>query len=378
MNKRMTKRMIIMLLGVGTLFAGVIGYQMFVASMMKKFLSANALPPATVTAMEVTRESWQPQLAAVGTLRAVQGVDISSEVSGIVKAVHFKSGDWIEKGALLLELDAGEEKAQLDALAASRRLAEINFKRNREQLAIKAISQAELDASEAELNRLDAEVARQRAAIDKKRIKAPFSGRLGVTTINPGQYINPAEKIVSLQNRDMLYVDFNLPQKTLTGLSKGQAIQIDSDTGIQRQGEINAINAAVNTSTRNITLEGIIENKDDLLIPGMFVKVAINVGEPQQQLTLPQTAISYNPYGSTLFIAREEKATEGDKPALTAQQVFVKTGSRRGDQVAILDGINEGDMIVTSGQMKLTNGTPLIIDNTVTPANEIAPRPQEH
>ncbi len=377
MNKRMTKRMIIMLLSVGTLFAGIIGYQMFVASMMKKFLSANALPPATVTAMEVKREAWQPQLAAVGTLRAVQGVDISSEVSGIVKAVHFKSGDWVEKGALLLELDASEEKAQLNALAASRRLAEINLKRNREQLAIKAISQAELDTSEAELNRLDAEVARQRAAVDKKRIKAPFSGRLGVTTINPGQYINPAEKIVSLQNRDMLYVDFNLPQKSLTGLSKGQEIRINSDTGIQRQGEINAINAAVNTSTRNIMLEGIIENKDDALIPGMFVKVAINVGEPQQQLTLPQTAISYNPYGSTLFIAKEEKATDDAKPALVAHQVFVKTGNRRGDQVAILDGINEGDMIVTSGQMKLTNGTPLIIDNTVAPANEIAPRPQE-
>lgn len=377
MNKRMTKRMIIMLLSVGTLFAGIIGYQMFVASMMKKFLSANALPPATVTAMEVKREAWQPQLATVGTLRAVQGVDISSEVSGIVKAVHFKSGDWVEKGALLLELDASEEKAQLDALAASRRLAEINLKRNREQLAIKAISQAELDTSEAELNRLDAEVARQRAAVDKKRIKAPFSGRLGVTTINPGQYINPAEKIVSLQNRDMLYVDFNLPQKSLTGLNKGQEIRINSDTGIQRQGEINAINAAVNTSTRNIMLEGVIENKDDALIPGMFVKVAINVGEPQQQLTLPQTAISYNPYGSTLFIAKKEKATDGDNPALVAHQVFVKTGSRRGDQVAILDGINEGDMIVTSGQMKLTNGTPLIIDNTVTPANEIAPQPQE-
>ena len=377
MNKRMTKRMIIMLLSVGTLFAGIIGYQMFVASMMKKFLSANALPPATVTAMEVKREAWQPQLATVGTLRAVQGVDISSEVSGIVKAVHFKSGDWVEKGALLLELDASEEKAQLDALAASRRLAEINLKRNREQLAIKAISQAELDTSEAELNRLDAEVARQRAAVDKKRIKAPFSGRLGVTTINPGQYINPAEKIVSLQNREMLYVDFNLPQKSLTGLNKGQEIRINSDTGIQRQGEINAINAAVNTSTRNIMLEGVIENKDDALIPGMFVKVAINVGEPQQQLTLPQTAISYNPYGSTLFIAKKEKATDGDNPALVAHQVFVKTGSRRGDQVAILDGINEGDMIVTSGQMKLTNGTPLIIDNTVTPANEIAPQPQE-
>jgi membrane fusion protein (multidrug efflux system) len=377
MNKRMTKRMIIMLFSVGALFAGVIGYQMFVASMMKKFLSANALPSATVTAMEVKRETWQPQRSAVGTLRAVQGVDISSEVAGIVKKIHFKSGDRVDEGALLVELDAGEEMAKLDALKANRRLAEINLKRNREQLAVQAISQAQFDASQAELDRSKAEEAQQLAAIDKKRIRAPFSGRLGVSTLNLGQFINPAEKIVSLQNRETLYVDFKLPQKDLIGLKTGQAIYISSDTGVKRRGTINAINAAIDPATRNIALEGKIDNKDDALLPGMFVRVSVDSGAPQQQLTLPQTAVSYNPYGSTLFVAREEAPADGGKAILKAKQIFVKTGERRGDQIAILDGIREGDMVVTSGQMKLKNGTPLIINNSVTPANEIAPRPQE-
>lgn len=377
MNKRMTKRMIIMLISVGALFAAIIGYQMFVASMMKQFLSANAQPPATVTAMEVTQQAWQPQRSAVGTLRAVQGVEMSSEVAGIVKKIHFKSGDRVAAGALLVELDASEETAQLAALRASRKLAEINLKRNREQFEIQAISQAQLDTSEAELDRLNAEEARQLAAIDKKRIRAPFAGRLGVSTLNPGQFINPAEKIVSLQNRRALYVDFKLPQRELTGLKTGQEIYIDSDTAVHRRGEISAINAAIDAATRNIALEGRLDNEDDMLLPGMFVRVSINMGPPEQRLTLPQTAVSYNPYGSTLFIAREETPPQGGEAVLTAQQVFVKTGDRRGDQIAILEGVNEGDMVVTSGQMKLKNGTPLIIDNAITPANEIAPRPQE-
>jgi len=379
MKNRMTKRMIIMLLAIGLLFGGIIGYQMFVAAMMKKFMSGNAQPPATVTAMAVKRESWQRQETTVGTLRAVRGVDISSEIAGIVREVHFKSGQRIKKGELLVELDADEEVAQLEALKASRQLAEINHKRDQEQFAIQAISQAQLDASETELNRLKAEEARQIATINKKRITAPFSGRLGVTTINPGQYLNPSEKIVTLQDNRTLFVDFKLPQRLLSRLQKGQQIHIHSDTGISRDGTISAINTAVDPATRNLSVEGQIDNDDETLLPGMFVRVAIDIGEPEQLLTLPQTAVSYNPYGSTVFIARktEQDGSDSGKPALTAQQIFVKTGARRGDQIAITDGLSESDMVVTSGQMKLKNGTPLIIDNTVMPANEIAPRPQE-
>jgi len=378
MKNRMTKRMIIMLLAIGLLFGAIVGYQMFVANMMKKFMSGNALPPATVSAMAVKTAPWQRQLSAVGTLRAVQGVDISSEVAGIVKKVSFKSGDEVKKGGLLLELDASEQLAKLAALTASRHLAEINHKRNREQLQAHTISQALVDASAAELDRSKAEEQAQLAATEKRQIRAPFDGRLGVATINPGQFINPAEKIVTIQNTRALFVDFNLPQKTLTSLKTGQKISIDSDTGVHRDGNISAINAKIDRATRNIALEGMVGNADNSLLPGMFVRVHIDVGAPEQLLTLPQTAVSYNPYGSTLFIAQDEKPAEGaEKPVLLARQVFVKTGARRGDQIAILDGIKEGDMVVTSGQLKLKNGTPLIIDNSVMPANEIAPHPQE-
>ena len=373
----MKKRMTIMLVAVGTLFAAIFGYQMFMASMMKQFLSGNALPPATVTAAKAHLEIWQPQLSAVGTLRAIQGVQITSEVSGIVKAVHFKSGEEVDVGGLLFELDAAEEQAQLAALAASRKLAGINHRRNREQFQIHAVSQAEVDASEAEVSRLKAEEARQQALIDKKRMRAPFAGRLGVISINPGQFINPAEPIVNLQESSRLYVDLNVPQKYLKKLSHGAKLSVISDSGDILDGKITAIDSAVDAATRNIAVEGVIDNVEGLLQPGMFVRVRLETGASENLLTLPQTAVTHNPYGSTIFIAKEVGDAADVKPALVAHQQFVTTGPRRGDQIAILEGISEGDMVVTSGQMKLKNGTPLIIDNSVQPTNDIAPRPQE-
>jgi len=383
MKKSMSKRMMIMLASVGTVFAAIIGYQMFVASMMKQYLESNAQPPATVTAMQVKQQLWQPQLAAVGTLRAVQGVQITAESSGIVKTIHFKSGDEVKQGDLLLELNSAQETAQLQSMQASRKLAEINFARDKQQFAIHAISKAQLDASEADLTGKRAQEAQQQAVIDKKRIRAPFSGRLGITRINPGQYLNIAEPIVSLQNNRVLYIDFNLPQKFVGAIKPGQKISVyvskESDSPIS--GQVTTINSVVESATRNVQVEGEIDNADGALLPGMFTHVKIDTGEPQMLLTLPQTAISYNAYGSTLFIAKAEKAAAdapSDAPVKqVAQQVFVKTGDKRGDQVAILEGLQEGDTVVTSGQLKLKNSTPLIINNDVLPANEAAPKPQE-
>ncbi|GAV20124.1 membrane fusion protein, multidrug efflux system [Mariprofundus micogutta] len=381
MKKPMRKRMTIMLAIVGFVFAAIIGYQMFVASMMKQFLSSNAQPPATVTAMQVTEQEWQPQLSAVGSLRAVQGVEISAEIAGIVKKVHFKSGEVVKKGDLLLELNSAEELAQLESLRASRKLAEINFKRDQRQFKVHAISKAQLDASEAELTSKRAQQAQQQAIIDKKRILAPFAGRLGVSTLNPGQYLNPADKIVSLQNIRALYVDFNMPQKHVEKLKQGQNINIllQQSGADPVAGKITTINNIVDQSTRNVRVEGLIDNADGILLPGMFVNVKIETGSPEKLLTLPQTAISFNAYGSTLFVAREvEAAADTEEKALpVAQQLFVKTGDKRGDQVAILDGLKPGELVVTSGQMKLKNGTPLIINNEVLPANDAAPKPQE-
>jgi len=271
--------------------------------------------------------------------------------------------------------------AQLKALVATRTLAEINYKRDQRQFKANAISQAQLDASKAELTSRQAQEAQQQAMIDKKRIRAPFSGRLGVTTVNQGQYLNPADKIVSLQNISSLYVDYNMPQKHVEELSQGQNINVfvkSSKKGMVN-GKISTINNKVDQSTRNVRVEGLIDNADESLLPGMFVNVKIDTGAAQHLLTLPQTAISFNAYGSTLFVVKEaETDGEAGKNALpTAQQLFVKTGTKRGDQVAILEGLKLGDMVVTSGQLKLKNGTPLIINNSVLPTNDAAPQPQE-
>ncbi|ATX79236.1 membrane fusion protein, multidrug efflux system [Mariprofundus aestuarium] len=374
----MKKRMIWMVAIVGFVFAAIIGYQMFVASMMKQFLASNAQPPATVTATQVKAEEWQPQLASVGTLRAIQGVEISAEIAGLVKKVHFKSGDEVKKGDLLLEMNSDEEAAQLLALKANRKLAEINLKRDEQQFKVHAISNSKLDASRAELSSRRAAEQQQQAIIDKKRIRAPFDGRLGITQINEGQYLNPAEHIVTLQDGRALYIDFSMPQKYVTQLQKGQTISVATGNGAQAiSGTISTINSVVDNSTRNVQVEGLIDNSDGKLLPGMFVNVNIDVGAPQNLLTLPQTAISFNAYGSTLFVARDEQGAEEGKTQLVAQQLFVKTGDKRGDQVAILEGLKEGDTVVTSGQLKLKNGTPLIINNAVLPANESAPTPQE-
>jgi len=375
----MKKRMIWMVAIVGFVFAAIIGYQMFVASMMKQFLASNAQPPATVTATQVKAEEWQPQLASVGTLRAIQGVEISAEIAGLVKKVHFRSGDEVKKGDLLLEMNSDEEAAQLQALKANRKLAEINLKRDEQQFKVHAISNSKLDASRAELSSRRAAEQQQQAIIDKKRIRAPFDGRLGITQINEGQYLNPAEHIVTLQDGRALYIDFSMPQKYVTQLNRGQAISVIADNKTQHAigGTISTINSVVDNSTRNVQVEGLIDNSDGKLLPGMFVNVNIDVGAPQNLLTLPQTSISFNAYGSTLFVAREEQGSEEGKTQLVAQQLFVKTCDKRGDQVAILEGLKEGDTVVTSGQLKLKNGTPLIINNTVLPANESAPTPQE-
>ncbi len=380
----MKKRMLVMLIAVGVVFGGIVGYQAFNAYMMQQYFSANAQPPATVTAMQANFQPWQPILRAVGSLRAVQGVQISSEVAGMVSVVHVHSGQRVKAGDMLIELNHADDVAELRSLQADATLAKLNFKRDAGQFAAQAVSQAQFDSSKAALARSLAAVARQKALIAKKRIRAPFAGRLGIVALNPGQYVNPADAITTLQNSDALFVDFYLPQKDIGAVAKAQTIRVVSDAwpGKQFTGKITAISSVVDSSTRNVRIEGRIDNRDGRLYPGMFASVEVESGKAKHYLTLPQTAIAYNAYGATVFIAKRQAAAAkgavaGEKVPLLAQQSFVKLGPTRGDQVAILSGVEEGDWLVTSGQMKLKNGTPLVIDNRVQPANEISPAPQE-
>lgn len=380
----MKKRMIIMLASVGIVFGLIFGYQQFGAYMMKKWLAGNGLPPATVTTMKAAYTDWQPEVRSVGTLRALHGVDVLSEVAGIVKALHFKPGVRVKAGALLIELDADEEQAQLDAALAAAELASITYKRDKAQFKVKAVSQSQLDMDKADLKVKRAQAAQLRAIVDKKHIRAPFAGRIGVSTISPGQYLKPGDLIVSLQENNPIMVDFNVPQIQLAELKAGQKVELISNAYGERKftGEVTAIDSRVSTSTRTVKVEAKVANPAGELLSGMYGEVRVQTRHSERFLTLPQTAVSYNAYGSTIFLAKPAPASDkaaGDKPSLPlAEQVFVKTGMTRGDQIAVLGGIKEGDVVVTSGQMKLKNGTPLIVNNSVQPAFDPAPNPQEH
>jgi membrane fusion protein (multidrug efflux system) len=393
----MTKRMLIMIGCVVVLIAALaFGFFLHIKALM-----ASAPKPSaqTVTAVKVETLEWQPQLTSVGTLVPVRGVDVTSEITGLITEVKFKSGDEVKANQVLFQMNADADVAQLRALQAAAELSGTVLKRDKLQFSAQAISQAQIDSDEADVKNRKALVAQQQALVDKKTIRAPFAGKLGITAVNPGQYINPGDKLVTLQTVDPVYVDFSIPQKQLAGLSTGQKLTVAADAfpGIAFDGKISSINPKIDSATRNVLVEATVSNPKKQLLPGMFANVSLDQGERKRYITLPQAAITYNPYGSTVFtlmrradikedLSKETKAQQKqaadavkqDPNELVAQQVFVTTGATRGDQVAILKGIKEGDTVVTSGQLKLKNGTPVVIDNKVQPLNSPNPTPQEH
>ena len=374
------RRMIIMLCGVFLLLGLIFAFNQFKTFMIKHFISAAGLPPAAVSTMAITSEPWQLKLSSVGNMRAFRGVDLSTEIGGLVQTVPVKSGIDVKEGDLLIKLNDASDVAQLNSLKALAELAKVLSERDKQQLAIQAISKNVYDTSKADAKSKQAQVEAQIALVAKKNLKAPFSGRVGIVAINPGQYVNPGDKLLTLQTLDPIFVDFNLPQSNAEQIQVGQEIVVTTDAfkGTSFTGKITAVSPKVDTNTRNIQIEAQVANPDKKILPGMFANVNINIGEEVKLLTLPQTAITYNPYGSTIFIAKPTgKKDKQGKPALEAQQVFVTTGQTRGDQVSILKGVDEGATVVTSGQLKLKNGTPLIINNKVQPTNLPDPKPQE-
>jgi len=372
------KRMIWMLIGVFVLMGLIIGFNLFKTIMIKKYLAGAGSPPASVTTMVVGDDEWQPQLTASGSLRAYRGVELSTEINGIVKNVYAKSGMDVKEGYFLMAMVQDSDRAQLAALQAQADLAKVINERDRQQLAIEAISKNAFDSSSADYKAKSAQVDQQAALVAKKNLKAPFSGRVGVVSINPGQFINSGDKIMTLQTIDPIFVDFTLPQSVVAQIQKDQIVSVNSDAfGDQYfKGKITAISPKVDPNTRNIQVEALVSNPDKKLLPGMFANLKIDSGEKLRYITVPQTAVTYNPYGSVIYIAKKGTGKDG-KESLEALQVFVTTGPTRGDQVAILKGIKVGDTIVTSGQLKLKNGTPLIVNNSVVPANNANPKPQE-
>ena len=371
----MTKRMVIMLVAVGVVFAAIFGFQVFKAAMIKKFMAGMSSPPQTVSATKVSSSEWQPQIEAVGSLRAVKGSDLSLEVSGVVDSISFNSGDDVEEGAVLLKLRSEDDAAKLESLQATADLNQIIYDRDQKQFKIQAVSQANIDTDVANLKNAKAQVAQQQAILDKKTLRAPFAGHLGIRAVDLGQFLSAGTAIVTLQALDPIFLDFFVPQQSVAQIRIGQtvAVKIDAYKDQAFDGEIAAINPRVDASSRNVQIRATLKNADRKLIPGMYATVDIATGAPQHYVTLPQTAITYNPYGDTVYIVDSKGADAGGKPTLIARQTFVTTGATRGDQVAILKGVNDGDMVVTAGQIKLHNGSTVLIDNSIAPTADAAP-----
>jgi membrane fusion protein (multidrug efflux system) len=373
----MLKRMLIMLLLTGLVLGGVYGFQLFKASMIQKVMASLANPPQTVSTTVASSKDWQSQLEAVGSVRAVNGANLSAQVSGIVSATHFESGADVEKGDLLLELASADDVAHLAALNAMAELAQITYDRDKALGKSNTVSKQVVDTDKGNLLNTQALAAQQQALVDYKSIKAPFSGRLGIRQVDLGQYLPAGTTIVTLQQLDPIYVDFFVPQQSLAQIKVGQTITAKVDTFPNRTfpGKISAINAQVDPVTRNVQMRATVQNKDHSLLPGMFATVDIDVAAPQEYVTLPQTAIAYNSYGNIVYLVDDKGTDANGQPQLVARQAFVTTGATRGDQVAVLSGVKEGDVVVTAGQIKLRNGVPVEIENAVQPANNPNPKP---
>jgi len=375
MKKGTPIRMIIMLLLVALVFGGIYGFQQFRNQMIAKAIRGGGIPPQAISTTVVENAVWQPNVEVIGSLQAAQATDLATEVNGLITQIHFKSGEHVKAGEVLLKLNDAPLQAQLAQLKASAALAKQNLDRDRAQFKIKAVSQAVVDSDMATLKGAEAQIKQQEALIDQKTLKAPFSGKLGIRKVDLGEYLPAGTAVVSLQKLDPMCLDFTIPQSELSLIEVGKKISITTNAfaGKTFEGKIKAIEPQVNTSTRNITVRAEIGNPDGLLLPGLFATAKVNQGEERQYLTLPSTAIAYNPYGSTVFIVKDEGKDDKGKPKLTVEQRVVITGATRGDQVAILSGLKAGETVVTAGQLKLRNGAPVFINNAIQPSNNPHP-----
>jgi membrane fusion protein (multidrug efflux system) len=372
----MKKRLVLMLVIVGVVFFLIFGFGAFRNIMIGKFLATLPFQPQTVATIKAPSTAWQPSMNAVGSLVAINGADISAEVAGIVDTIKFQSGDNVPAGALLVTLRPNNDNAVLAQLQATAQLDRVNYQRDVKQLKADAVSQATVDSDQAALQSAVAQVQAQQALMAEKEIKAPFAGTLGIRQVDVGQYLAAGTEIVTLQQLNPLFVDFYVPQQALAQIKIGQKISVAIDAFPEQNfpGTISAINSAIDAATRTVQVRATLNNDNLLLRPGMFATVNIPVGQAEQYITLPQTAITYNPYGDTVYTVAPGTGADG-KQELIAEQKFVQIGDTRGDQVAVTKGISAGDEVVTAGQLKLRNGVSVIVNNDVQVSNNPNPNP---
>jgi|HubBroStandDraft_2_1064218.scaffolds.fasta_scaffold160073_1 membrane fusion protein (multidrug efflux system) len=337
------------------------------------------MPPDTVTTAQAREDIWAPALKAVGSLAAVEGTTLSNELAGTVTKIAFESGAQVKKGDLLVQLDASAEEAQLASAKAGAELAAINLKRAQDLRTQNSNSQSDLDYAEAQAKQTEAAVANLESAVAKKTITAPFDGRIGIRTVNLGQYLPAGTAIVSLQSLDPIYADFSLPQQQLVDLTAGLTVHVTSDAlpGQIIDGKITAIDPQVDNATRNVEVQATLDNHDEKLRPGMFADVAVELPAKDKVLIIPATAVLATPYGDSVFVVDEAKDPTTGQAGKMLRQQFVQLGVTRGDFVSIVSGLKLDETVVTSGVFKLRNKESVIVDNTLAPNAQLAPKPAD-
>jgi membrane fusion protein (multidrug efflux system) len=365
--------MILMLLAMVVIVGGVIGYKLFGRHMMNVSLAAQKPPPAVVSTAEARAIDWQPSLHAIGSFAATQGITVSAQLDAAVTKIAFEPGAVVEAGQLLVQQDVSTELAQLDSADAAAKLAALNLERATELRGRGSNTQSDLDAATASAQQARAAAAAIQSVIAKKTIRAPFAGRAGIRLVNLGQFLRSGTAIVPLQTLDPIFFNFTLPQQNAARIAPGQAIAVTVDAfpGEVFAGEVSAKNPTIDEATRSLQVQATLQNRDGRLQPGMFGAAEVQLPVAEKVITVPLTAIVYNPYGNAVYLV--EPATR-DVPELTVRQQFVQTGTRRGDQIAITKGVPAGALVVTAGQLKLRNGATIVINNAVATADSATPR----
>jgi membrane fusion protein, multidrug efflux system len=370
----MLKKFIIALLGFGLVVA-VLGLVKFFQ--IKKLSSQpHVMPASAVTTVEAVEATWRPVLSAIATLAPVEGVTLGTDADGTIAKIAVENGASVKAGDLLLEFDTTVEAAQLAAAESRQAIAKLDHDRAAELREKNTNSQAELDQSDAQLNQAKADVEAVRAQLAKKQVRAPFDGRVGIRWVNVGQFVARGAALMPLQKLNPIYVNFMIPQRNLPQLAVGQTVEVKVDAFGDRvfSGKINAINPQVDPSSRNVSVQAIVENPDELLRAGMFARAEVQLPDDKPSIVLPATAIAYASYGNSVFIIENMKGPDGHE-FLGARQQFVKLGTSRGDQVAVLEGVKPGEVVASAGVFKLRNGAPVQVNNEKLPSNNPAPTP---
>jgi membrane fusion protein (multidrug efflux system) len=330
----------------------------------------------SVSTITVAAETWQPQTDVVGTFTPVKGADLAFETAGVVSEIAFQSGQDVKEGTALVRLRAQDDISKLDSLKANAQQASLAWQRSQKLYAKEAVSQAQLQTDEANYKSAQAQVAEQEALVAKKVVRAPFNGRLGISLVNVGQYVSAGTAVVTLQSLDPIFLDFYIPQQSLGAMKAGQnvVVSVDAFPGKTFTGTLLAIDPKVDNATRNVKIRASLPNPEGNLLPGMYANAQINEGEPKSYITIPQTAVTFNPYGNSVYVVEEQADKDGKKQSKVAQR-FITTGETRGDQIAVVGGLKAGETIVSAGQNKLQNGMTVTINNSIVPTNDPNPTP---